>query len=202
MIFPNFIERCRMESLIRTIKTYISLTPEEEDIVSSLFTPLQLAPGAYFLEEGKICRHVAFIHKGLLRYYINDNGVERTMYFNRENEFVCNYPSFLPQIPSDKSIQAVEETELYLISYENLQRFYKEIKEGEKFGRVAIEYVFLSAIQQLDSLYTDPPEQRYQRFLSIYPDLVQRLPQYFIASYVGIKPQSLSRIRKRMAGGH
>jgi len=124
------------------------------------------------------------------------------MFFSRENEFVCNYPSFLPQIPSDKNIQATEETTLYIISYENLQRFYRELKEGEKFGRLAIEQVFLSAIQQLDSLYTDPPVQRYQRFLSVYPDLVQRIPQYFIASYVGIKPQSLSRIRKRMTGGH
>jgi CRP-like cAMP-binding protein len=190
-----------MESLIRAIKECIHLSPEEDNIISELFTELDLRAGDYFLEEGKICRHVAFIHKGLLRYYINDNGNERTMFFSRENEFVCNYLSFLPQRPSDKSIQALEDSRLYIISYENLQRFYSNVREGEKFGRLAIEQVFLSAIQQLDSLYTDPPALRYQQFLTAYPDLVQRIPQYYIASYVGIKPQSLSRIRKRIAGG-
>jgi CRP-like cAMP-binding protein len=191
-----------MESLIQTIKKYIPLSPEEENTIGELFTELSLSSGNYFLEEGKICRHIAFIHKGLMRYFINNDGNERTMYFSRENEFVCNYLSFLPQTPSDKSIQALEDTRIYIISYENLQRFYKEIKEGQQFGRLAIEQVFLTAIQQLDSLYTAPPALRYQQFLTVYPDLVQRIPQYFIASYVGIKPQSLSRIRKRISSGN
>jgi CRP-like cAMP-binding protein len=191
-----------MELLIRVIKQFIKLSAAEESIVKELFTELNLAPGDYLLEEGKICRYVAFINKGLVRYFINNDGEERTMFFSKELEFVCNYPSFLPQIASDKSIQALEPTQLYVISYEKLQRLYREISEGEKFGRLAIEQVFVSAIQQLDSLYTDPPGVRYQQFLTHYPDLTQRIPQYYIASYVGIKPQSLSRIRKRISGRH
>ncbi|WP_183564285.1 Crp/Fnr family transcriptional regulator [Mucilaginibacter sp. SP1R1] len=187
-----------MELLIKAIKQLIAITTEEEAIVKGLFTELNLQSGEYLLEEGKVCRHVAFINKGLVRYFINDDGEERTMFFNREHEFVCNYLSFLPQIPSDKSIQALEPTQLYIISHDKLQRLYHDVKEGERFGRLAIEYVFLSAIQQLDSFYTDAPGVRYQQFLTHYPELTQRIPQYYIASYVGIKPQSLSRIRKRI----
>lgn len=191
-----------METLLKTIKTYIALSAEEEVHVKSLFTEMHLDAGAYFLEEGKVCRHVAYIQKGLLRYFINQDGNERTMYFSSENEFASYYPSFLSGHPSDKYIQALEPTELLVITRERLQYFYRNIREGEKFGRVAIEQVFLSAIRQLDSFYTDTPEQRYRQFLESYPGLAQRIPQYYIASYVGIKPQSLSRIRKRILEKH
>jgi CRP-like cAMP-binding protein len=187
-----------MEALLKTIKTYIALSAEEELLVQSLFTERHLDAGAYFLEEGKVCRHVAYIQKGLVRYFINQDGNERTMYFNSEKEFVSYYPSFLSGLPSDKYIQALEPTELFVITRERLQHFYQNIGEGEKFGRMGIEQVFLSAMRQLDSFYTDTPEQRYRQFLLSYPGLAQRIPQYYIASYVGIKPQSLSRIRKRI----
>ena len=188
-----------MESLIKAVKQFIRITSEEEAIISNLFTESRLKPGGYFLEEGKICRSVAFIEKGLLRYFVTQDGNEKTISFNKENEFACNYKSFLPAKPSDTSIQALEETTLYLISYDNLQRLYADVKEGERLGRMAIEQVFLAVMEQIRSLYADPPAARYQQFLATYPDLVQRIPQYYIASYVGVKPQSLSRIRKRLS---
>jgi CRP-like cAMP-binding protein len=83
-----------MELLIGVIKQFIKLSAAEESIVKELFTELNLGPGDYLLEEGKICRHVAFINKGLVRYFINNDGEERTMFFSKELEFVCNYPSF------------------------------------------------------------------------------------------------------------
>jgi len=190
-----------MDSLIRTVRHFIRLSDEEEKVVAGLFTEVFLRPGEYFLEEGKICRSVAFVERGLVRYFMTQDGNEKTIYFSSEGEFVCNYSSYLPGKPSEVSIQAVEETVLYVISKDNLQRLYTDISMGERFGRLAIEQVFVSSIEQLRSLYTDTPTERYQQFLELYPGLVQRIPQYFIASYVGIKPQSLSRIRKRIAGG-
>jgi len=187
-----------MSALINVISDFIRMTALEEEIVNGLFTPLHLGLGEHFLEQGNICRYVGFIEKGLVRYFINVDGSEKTIYFNKENEFVCNYQSFLPRIASNTSIQAVEGSVLRVISFENLQRLYSGVKEGDKFGRLGIEYVFLSAMEQLKSFYTDSPTERYQQFLSSYPDLAQRIPQYYIASYVGIKPQSLSRIRKRL----
>ena len=181
------------------IKRLIRLSPEEEELVGRLFTEVVLQPGEYFLEEGKICRQVGFIVQGLLRYFVTQDGVEKTFYFSREEEWVCNYRSFLPMQASDTSIQALEETRLCVISYDGLQRIYRDVAEGERFGRLAIEQVFLTSIEQIRSLYADGPEQRYRQFLSAYPDVAQRIPQYHIASYVGVRPQSLSRIRKRLA---
>jgi len=188
-----------MDRLITTIKYLISITPEEEILIKGLFKPLQLKSGDYFLEEGQLCRHVGFIEQGLVRYHMNDDGNQKTLYFNKEGEFVCNYQSFLPREPSNTNIQAIEDTTMQVINHTDLQRLYSGVLEGEKLGRLAIEHVFLSSMQQLKSFYKDSPAARYQHFLRAYPDLAQRIPQYYIASYVGIKPQSLSRIRKKLS---
>ncbi|OOQ61906.1 Crp/Fnr family transcriptional regulator [Mucilaginibacter pedocola] len=188
-----------MSLLIPTVKHLIRLNAEDEALLGTLFKPLHLKAGEYFLEEGQLCRYVGLIEEGLVRYYMNDNGNQKTLYFSREGEFVSNYQSFLPRTASDMSIQAIEDTHLQVIRQTDLQRMYAELTEGEKLGRVAIEDVFLSSMQQLKSFYKDSPAERYKQFLHSYAGLAQRIPQYYIASYVGIKPQSLSRIRKRLA---
>jgi len=191
-----------MESLLNTIKYFIPLSSSDEDVVRRLFHKKGFKKGEHLLQAGNICRYAIFIETGLVRYYINNDGEERTTYFNKEGEFVCYYPSFLPQIPSEINIQALEDTSIFAISFNDLQDFYREVEYGERFGRLGIEQVFLNAISQVASFYTDTPEVRYSKFLSDFRDIVQRIPQYHIASYVGIKPQSLSRIRKRIAGKH
>lgn len=138
----------------------------------------------------------------MVRYYLNDEGEEGTYYFGSEGDFVCDYESFLPQMPTNKNIQVLEDTSFYVVSYDGLQQIYREFKEGERLGRLAIEQVFINVLQQLPSFYKDSPELRYQRFLDTYANISQRVPQYYIASYVGIKPQSLSRIRKRVTPHH
>jgi CRP-like cAMP-binding protein len=141
-----------------------------------------------------------FLEKGLVRYYSANDGEEQTNYFNKEGEWVCDYPAFLPQTPSAVSIQALEDTATCAISYNDLQAFYQEVEHGERFGRLGIEQVFVNVIRQITSIYTDKPEVRYEKFMQAYFDIAQRIPQYYIASYVGVKPQSLSRIRKRLLG--
>jgi CRP-like cAMP-binding protein len=93
---------------------------------------------------------------------------------------------------------ALEPTTLLVITSQDLQKLYTNLSNGEKFGRLLMESVYTDAIQQIISFYTGSPQQRYQEFLENQPGLVQRVPQYYIASYIGIKPQSLSRIRKRL----
>jgi CRP-like cAMP-binding protein len=186
-----------INSLLNSIQNLITLNPAEVDIVTSLFKQKSYKKGDYFLEEGRICKQVGFVAKGLLRYYINHNGEEKIYDFSQENEYVCNYESFLPQLPSSKNIQALEDSEVFVISYADLQLFYANVRGGERFGRIAIEAVFIKLLQDISSLYTETPELRYERFLKNHADLQQRISQYHIASFVGVKPQSLSRIRKR-----
>ena len=191
-----------MESLLNAIRYFIPLSAPDVEVVRRLFHKKLFKKGEHLLQAGNVCRYVTFIETGLVRYYFNTDGEERTNYFNKEGEFVCNYMSFLPQVPSMINIQALEDTTIFVISHNDIQELYKEVEHGERFGRMAVEQVYLIAINQIGSLYTDPPELRYAKFLSDFRDIVQRIPQYYIASYVGIKPQSLSRIRKRIAGKH
>jgi len=158
-----------MKLLIATIRNYIPLSAADEKIIYRLFHKKVIKKGSYLLEAGSVCRYAIFIEKGLVRYYIDKDGEEKTTYFNKEGEFVCDYLSFLPQAPARINIQALEDTVIWVINHRDLQQFYKEVRHGERFGRL---------------------------------DLIQRIPQYYIASYVGVKPQSLSRIRRRMANSH
>jgi CRP-like cAMP-binding protein len=188
-----------INSLLQSIQNIIKLSTTEKDVVISLFKERTYKKGDFFLEEGKICKQVGFVTKGLLRYYINHDGEDKTYDFAQEHNFVCNYESFIPRTPSTKNIQALEDCEILQISYDDLQLFYKSISQAERFGRLVIEQVFIQTLQDLSSFYTDTPEIRYEKILRKHPDLLQRMSQYHIASYVGVKPQSLSRIRKRIS---
>lgn len=187
-----------IESLLDSIQHIIVLSESEKTIVISLFKAKTYQKGDFFLAEGQVCKQVGFVTKGLVRYYINHDGEDKTYDFGQENNFVCNYESFLPQTPSTKNIQALEDCTILQISYDDLQVFYNSVRGAERFGRMVIEQVFIQTLQDLSSFYTDTPELRYEKFLTRHPDLLQRISQYHVASYVGVKPQSLSRIRKRI----
>lgn len=187
-------------NLIAAIGHFIRMDDREQEFISSLAVSKTYAKGDFFLRTGQVCREVGFIEKGLIRYYeIKENGEEITLHFGRENEFTCNYQSFLDHSASQRNIQCLEPCEILVISYDNLQKIYEEVREGQKFGRLACEQLYLQAISQISSMYVDGPEQRYLNFVNDYPDLQQRIPQYYISSYVGVKPPSLSRIRKRLS---
>ncbi len=188
-----------MEKLIENIKKYIKLTDDEVELVKTLFTAKSVKKGDTILEEGKVCQSLFFVSKGLLRHYINFDGKELTIHFSEENTFVCDYDSLISRKKSDKTIEALEETELYVISFDRLQKFYETIKYGDRFGRLLLEEVFTSAIRHIISVYTDTAEQRYLNFIHTFKHLQQRIPQFYIASFIGVTPQSLSRIRKRLA---
>ena len=185
------------QSLYQYLIEVIYLSEHETTLVQSLFHEAFVKKGCFLLKEGEVCTNLTFVCKGIFRYFIDHDGEDRTYNFAKEGDFVCNYESLIRQSPSHKHIQAIEDSEVLTISSENLQRFYREVEQGNLFGRIHMEKIYADTIRQLVAHYTETPEQRYLNFLKKYPDLNQRLPQYYIASYVGVKPQSLSRIRKR-----
>ncbi len=187
-----------MLNLIQYIQHLIAITEEEASLIHTFFEERTYQKNSFFLTEGRVCKQVGFVTQGLLRYYINHEGEEKAYAFAQEGSFVCNYESFLVQASSSKTIQALEDTHMLTISYDSLQQFYKKIKAGERFGRLIAEQLYVQSLKDITSFYTDPPEIRYNRFIKNHSNLQQRLSQYHIASYVGVKPQSLSRIRKRM----
>jgi CRP-like cAMP-binding protein len=186
--------------LINQISHFIKLSEAEKEWISDRFVTRKYEKGEFFLREGQVCREAGFIEKGLVRYFVTkEDGEDLTVDFNKEQEFTCNYASFLDHSPSNTSIQCIEPTIILSISYDDLQQLYLHVEEGQKFGRLICEYLYVLAIKKVDTIYRQQPEQRYLQFLDRYPELVSRLPQYYISSYVGVKPPSLSRIRKRLA---
>ena len=145
------------QNLIGKLHSYIGFNEDEERFIDSVFRVKHFAKGEHLLLAGDVCCEAAFIESGVFRFYINTGERDATYYFAAENEFICDYPSFLPQRPSSINIQALEAAEIRAISFADLQRFYREIKSGERFGRLIAEEIFVDSIQQLASFYQDKP---------------------------------------------
>lgn len=188
--------------LISTLKSIVSLEPYEVELITDLFKPLSLSKGQHFLRSGKINNHIGFLRKGLVRYYVHKNDEDATIEFTKEGEFVADYQSFMSREISGQNIEAIEDCEMLVIDYEGLQKIYAETLNGNLMGRVIIEHRYNVIVGKLMSLYIHTAEERYQYFIENHTEILQRIPQYFIASYIGVQPQSLSRIRRRLAATH
>ena len=142
---------------------------------------------------------MGFLNKGLVRYFVYKDEEESTFEFTKEGEFIADYQSFNNKTESVQNIQAIEDCEILIINYENVQTLFNTTKNGNLIGRLIIEHRFDIMVNQLLAIYMQNHTDRYQNFIQHYSDLSQRIPQYLIASYVGVKPESLSRIRGRFA---
>lgn len=185
--------------LLKLFNSIVPLEAEEEELIKQSFKSTILDKGKFFLKSGQINSHIGFINKGLVRYYVIKNNDEATFEFAEEGEFIADYQSFNNKNNSVQNIQAIEDCELLIIDYDSVQHIFNHTKHGNLLGRIIIENRFDVMVTQLLSIYMQNQEDRYKHFTANYSNLSQRIPQYLIASYVGIKPQSLSRIRKRFA---
>lgn len=184
--------------LLHLLNSMVKLSQEEEHLIINSFTIKTLSKGEFFLEEGHICRYVGFINKGIVRYFVLKNDEESTFEFTKEGEFISDYTSFNRREKSIQNIEAIEDCELLVISHEKLQNIFNKTSNGNLLGRLIVEHRFDVMVNQLLAVYMQNSEQRYQKFMMEYAHLTQRIPQYLIASYVGVQPPSLSRIRKRL----
>ena len=188
--------------LLQAILDISHISKEEEKLILNSFKESTFRKGDFLLKAGKIARYVAFLEEGLVRYFVYKNGEESTFEFTSSGEFISDYQSFRSKTPSNQNIQAIEDCKLYLIGYDALQKIFREVENGNLLGRIIVEHRFDVMVNQLLSVYMHSHEERYIQFVKHYSDLTQRIPQYMIASYVGVKPESLSRIRKRFTEGN
>jgi CRP-like cAMP-binding protein len=171
------------------------MTGSEWQALEQRLTVQQLAKGEALVRQGETCRQVSFINSGLLRMYYLVDGREICTGFMNENNYISQYDSFLLQQPSPAFIDALEDTEVVNLSYADMQELYLQHPVFQVFGRKIAEQLFIMLTSQNTRLLTLTPEERYQSVIDCQPYVVQRVPQYMIASFIGITPEHLSRLR-------
>lgn len=181
------------------ITQHIQLSLKEKEYVSNLLPIKSFSKGAFLLQEQNISRQFFFIIKGCVRLFYIVDGVEKSAFFYTENDFVSSYESFTKQIPSKHNFQATEDTEVLIISDQHAFQLLEYSPKFDFLARVIMEEELIAYQEMVASFITLNPKQRYLKFLERKGNLLQRLPQHYIASYLGISPESLSRIKKRIA---
>jgi len=186
------------EQIEKVISSFINLNKSEFDYFASKLQVKQLKRKEFLLREGQICSNSYFINNGCLRYFYNVKGEEITGQFFFENGWYADYGSYLSGKPSEQNIEALEKTELLVLPKASLDELFMEIPTFEKFGRLMAEKAFLGMRQYTEMVTKQTAEERYLNLVKDRPKVIERIPQHYIASYLGIKAPSLSRIRKRI----
>ncbi len=177
---------------------FITLDNQEKQIFESAFSFREVPRNFTLIKEGDITKEIYFINKGLLRLFYNNDGEHITAYIYRENLFAASYDSFLEGTPSYQCLETIEESELLVLTKENMEHLYKVLPKFNILTRKIAEQRFINAQRIMSSFLLDSPEERYIKFAEQNNDLFLRVPHHMIASYLGITPVSLSRIRKRL----
>ena len=183
------------------LKKYVEFNEAEWIVFAPHLSFNTLKKKRFFAEPGIVCKDIGFIVKGAVRYYYIKDGEEITGYFSFESEYVSSYKSYLTQTPSLSYIQALEDTELIIITHKNMQLMLANpmlAYKMERFGRLVAEHYLICYEDRVSSFVTKTPEERYLDLLSTGREILQRMPQHYIAHFLGITPVSLSRIRKRI----
>jgi CRP-like cAMP-binding protein len=177
-----------------------SFTAEELDYITSFLKLIHLKKGAFYLKQGHIQKEIGFVSKGLVRqYYIDSKGNDITTRFNAENSFSTDYHAFIHQNPSNYNIQCLEDTTIIQLGHQDMQTCYSNYKNYERFGRLIAETILSERQKQIESLLFENAEKRYAHFLAQNAHLFNRISVSHLSTYLGIKRQSLSRIRNKMA---
>ncbi|CAN5247955.1 Crp/Fnr family transcriptional regulator [soil metagenome] len=187
------------EPLIKSISKFVKLNSEEESLIQKFWTEKTLKKGDFLLRNGEICRTDNFVVKGALKaFYINsESGKEEILYLAVENWWATDIESFQKQKPSIYNIQAIDKTELLQIRHDSFQEMLKQIPKLERFFRIILENYIGSLQRRIIANNVFDAEHRYSDFIEKYPEISDKVPQYLIASYLGITAEFLSRIRKK-----
>ncbi|QDK82163.1 Crp/Fnr family transcriptional regulator [Spirosoma sp. KCTC 42546] len=180
------------------IARLVDLTEDEFTFLKTLFIPKKLRRKHYLLQEGDICKYITFVDKGLLRAYtVDSKGTEHIVQFAPEGWWTSDMYSFLTGERSDYTIEALEDAELLLLDRANMERMVSGVPKMERYLRIMLQNNYVATHRRIVLSLSQSAEEKYTEFVQRYPDIVQRVPQHMIASYLGITPAFLSRIRAR-----
>ena len=190
-----------MFSLLRThIEKRVHLTDEEFKICTKFFTAKTIRKHQFLLNEGDVCRYIGFVNTGCMREYTIDNkGIEHIIQFAIEDWWVSDLNSYLSGLPATYNIDALQNSEVLLLEKSAREELLDSCPKMERFFRLLIEANHVTAHQRITDSLSASAEERYLKFIKTYPKLFEIVPQNQIASYLGITPQSLSRIRKELS---
>lgn len=188
-----------MEHIRKQLEEICPLTDNDWQSFYAKLKRHEFSKGSLILREGEKENYLSFIDRGMIRFYIPGIDNDLTFGFSFEGEFTSGYDSFLTRTDSYYAIEALTDTTLWRLTYDDLQIIYNTTGMGNAIGRVFSERLFLLKSKRELSLLSDTAEQRYLKLFKERPNLVQYIPLKYICSYIGITPQALSRIRKRIS---
>ncbi|WP_223605669.1 Crp/Fnr family transcriptional regulator [Chryseobacterium sp. OSA05B] len=188
------------KNIIRNVSRFIDLTEEEQKTFADLLSCQTFSKKTVLLKEGEICQFEGYIHKGCVRLYcLDDNGTEVTLLFAIEDWWISDIASFQEQKPSKVYIEALEDSEIYVLTPATKEKLLHEIPKFERVFRMLVQRNLSTLQNRLVDTISKTASDRYLEFIKIYPSIPQRVPQYYIASYLGVSKEFVSTIRKRLA---
>ncbi len=184
------------QPLLSYIRRYVELSPEDVDAINSAYRTREFKKGDFFITQGDHIDEVAFVIEGVMRVYRTDKGKEVTLFLRDENSFVTSVTGYSTHRLSPYSVQALEDSTLLVMSSEDRATLFEECQAYQRFSMMMLERTVQDMEGRIDSQIADNAANRYLRLLQDHPSLIQRVPQYHLASYLGVTPESLSRLRK------
>lgn len=185
--------------LFKNITTKVKISQKDLEKFLSLTRVTRIKKNDFFINEGSFAKYIAFVNSGVLySYSVDEKGDKHVVQIALENHWISDLFSFLSNEPSLFNVQAIENSELTLLNRDNFEKACDTIPAFERFFRILIQNAYVSSQRRVSRIYGNTAEERYLKLVKDNPKILQSVPQHYIASFLGIKPQSLSRIRKNL----
>lgn len=185
--------------LYNKINSLTPVTDEEFEKLKTFFMPKKLRKRQFLVQAEEDCKYLAFVEKGILRSYtVDSRGTEHVVQFAFEGWWISDMYGFFTGEPSTFSIDVIENSELLILTYPNMEKMFVEVPKLERFFRILIQNSYVALQRRLAGTLTLSAEERYMKLLDHSPDIATKIPQHMVASYLGVTPETLSRIRKHV----